>query len=532
MTLNCRDAYFKKIGVLVDIPTAGGGSVTKVDFCHERWLEYWMCQAPESPVEMALWFLYGAIAQAEYCGCLPKCADKECGDDGCGGSCGECAGGWGCAAEGTCATCEDLCGEKTYGAAGQSGECDCRVCTSCDGPGMCGEKEEEYLSVLGDPKISGVLQLSVEQYEQLWANIDQLESTAWEEVSSLWDDLHKPSVSYLTEDQLETVWLRHVSVCLYHEVNCTFSWSILGYSESALNALLRFWPWPEKLIPKEAENVMFDDYFGKEYKQAPQGKPGYVFPLVWIANPLKAQSIRQILESSYQLASHFDVVSALLEEWKGVPHTNDYSKSEGHYVNDTPVAANIEWRFEHKAGGCTVTAAMFRGILRAFNIPAINGTLDVILYPHSSLRFPALGNIMIVNPSLWMSDSTYMLPYQNMPGHELLVDKQLVQEWLADFTPSCVRQILDMKRQFLRWFSYKQDPYWGPILDNTLCKEFIASEPVWLKTNRFHDLLSGSLSCGGPFLADPTFLEEFMAVMTYFGHAEDAEEILHGYGFV
>lgn len=34
--------------------------------------------------------------------CVPDCQDKECGDDGCGGSCDTCEGGWGCTAQFKC----------------------------------------------------------------------------------------------------------------------------------------------------------------------------------------------------------------------------------------------------------------------------------------------------------------------------------------------------------------------------------------------------------------------------------------------
>jgi len=39
--------------------------------------------------------------------CVPDCTDKECGDDGCFGSCGECAEGFSCTPEGVCFSCVD-----------------------------------------------------------------------------------------------------------------------------------------------------------------------------------------------------------------------------------------------------------------------------------------------------------------------------------------------------------------------------------------------------------------------------------------
>ena len=43
--------------------------------------------------------------------CQPECSGKECGDDGCGGSCGECDANETCTEDGTCA-CWGLCGSE------------------------------------------------------------------------------------------------------------------------------------------------------------------------------------------------------------------------------------------------------------------------------------------------------------------------------------------------------------------------------------------------------------------------------------
>ncbi|MFT7624712.1 MAG: MYXO-CTERM domain-containing protein, partial [Myxococcota bacterium] len=37
--------------------------------------------------------------------CVPSCSGKDCGDDGCGGTCDECDGGYGCAPNGECVVC-------------------------------------------------------------------------------------------------------------------------------------------------------------------------------------------------------------------------------------------------------------------------------------------------------------------------------------------------------------------------------------------------------------------------------------------
>ena len=78
--------------------------------------------------------------------CKPDCEGKECGDDGCGGACGECVEGVPCS-EGVCCTpdCEGkICGDD--GCGGSCGECpedegcvngDCECVPDCEGK-VCG----------------------------------------------------------------------------------------------------------------------------------------------------------------------------------------------------------------------------------------------------------------------------------------------------------------------------------------------------------------------------------------------------------
>ena len=55
------------------------------------------------------------------CQCVPDCSDKECGDNGCGGSCGQCGEEFGCK-DGKCA-CVPVCGDKACGGDGCGGNC-------------------------------------------------------------------------------------------------------------------------------------------------------------------------------------------------------------------------------------------------------------------------------------------------------------------------------------------------------------------------------------------------------------------------
>ena len=86
------------------------------------------------------------------CVCVPECAARDCGPDGCGGSCGECPGLGVCSQDGQC-LCEASCAGKSCGDDGCGGTCGVcdeqsplcaagvclAVCTpDCEGKG-CGE---------------------------------------------------------------------------------------------------------------------------------------------------------------------------------------------------------------------------------------------------------------------------------------------------------------------------------------------------------------------------------------------------------
>lgn len=65
-------------------------------------------------------------------GCTPDCSGRECGNDGCDGSCGDCPGGVSCQG-GTCeGACAADCAGKNCGSDGCGGSCgDCGAGTRC-----------------------------------------------------------------------------------------------------------------------------------------------------------------------------------------------------------------------------------------------------------------------------------------------------------------------------------------------------------------------------------------------------------------
>lgn len=70
------------------------------------------------------------------CVCAPNCANKVCGDDGCGGSCGTCPNGGQCTF-GECG-CTPSCAAKQCGQDGCGGQCGtCGIGESCTPQGIC-----------------------------------------------------------------------------------------------------------------------------------------------------------------------------------------------------------------------------------------------------------------------------------------------------------------------------------------------------------------------------------------------------------
>ncbi len=77
-----------------------------------------------------------AEAEAEADVCVPSCAGRACGGDGCGGSCGSCPTGTSCSG-GTCVCVAD-CAGRECGTDGCGGSCgSCPSGTSCGGAGRC-----------------------------------------------------------------------------------------------------------------------------------------------------------------------------------------------------------------------------------------------------------------------------------------------------------------------------------------------------------------------------------------------------------
>jgi hypothetical protein len=84
------------------------------------------------------------VKESVYCfgACTPNCGIKNCGTDGCGGTCGSCNSGYNCAGNGTCmsSACTPNCGIRNCGMDPVCGTLSCGSCNSgynCAGNGTC-----------------------------------------------------------------------------------------------------------------------------------------------------------------------------------------------------------------------------------------------------------------------------------------------------------------------------------------------------------------------------------------------------------
>ena len=84
-------------------PECGGATIPGIEL---------VCNAPEcAGLQPLIGLLAGDIC--DECACVPQCADKECGGDGCGGACGECGPGETCAGS-SCVPAPETCSESVF----------------------------------------------------------------------------------------------------------------------------------------------------------------------------------------------------------------------------------------------------------------------------------------------------------------------------------------------------------------------------------------------------------------------------------
>ncbi len=110
----------------------------------KQWMDLWKClfdQCGNAPPHSPCWgqAMAGACKSLYYqcLDCTPNCIGKQCGPDGCGGSCGTCPGGAACDEYGQC-PCVPKCSGRECGPDGCGGLCGtCAEPLVCNASGRC-----------------------------------------------------------------------------------------------------------------------------------------------------------------------------------------------------------------------------------------------------------------------------------------------------------------------------------------------------------------------------------------------------------
>ncbi len=369
MRARCDLEYYQAVGVLK--PTKHGG--LEADVCHTRWLAYWMdCTKPANPYFPQwsdeawdfYWKMVGGLVKLAVCECYPDCTSKECGHDGCGGSCGECGDGQFCMDGGCKDVCESACAGKQCGTSGDDGECDCGECSagmlcvsgmcenatcipSCKGKECgsdgCGDDTgcggclpgsfcspffqctscgagcwADYENLMfEDPNISELLSLTASETGQLFEIINELEVASYEgdlqALTEVWDEYQSPAIFQLDPDEATLVFLRRIAVALWNEVHQAFPWSLKEFTDEKLKLLLA----PVGKTPGESwkevgcepsPSAYSEDVFAVDPNQASsfvvcsEGEFWWFDYQVWATNPLAADAlVKEAWKEAYPL---------------------------------------------------------------------------------------------------------------------------------------------------------------------------------------------------------------------------------------
>ncbi|MFH1530394.1 MAG: IPT/TIG domain-containing protein [Pseudomonadota bacterium] len=131
----------QKVGTLHDQMSTPGGNVLHIidppGTCDGGIATKWYSFATLGVTGDVILRARASVADAP---CVPSCLDKECGDNGCEGSCGQCTGAGESCVAGMCEACAPACGVNECGDDGCGGTCgtcgageDC-VQGACQGP--------------------------------------------------------------------------------------------------------------------------------------------------------------------------------------------------------------------------------------------------------------------------------------------------------------------------------------------------------------------------------------------------------------
>jgi hypothetical protein len=282
-----------------------------------------------------------------------------------------------------------------------------------------------------------------------------------------WQDLDDPEVSCLTRKDVETVWARRVALNLFNEVNGRLPWSILDYDQEALSMLLRLDDsclWTD--LPSMEVKGMLATASSHEFVKVPRSQD-FVFLWGWCANPLSFWEPLSDLLAQATPQTPLDAVASIIQFLRGLgwrhTHLDDPTLLEKpHHVTpfETPVWNLAGFLDPQWAGGpCGLTSTLVRELARTWNIPAAVGLS--VLGRHRGVYFPTLDRMLV------HGDDVQRYPLTCYPAHHTLREVGWYSEAAAGGPSSY--SVQDHRKSFLDWFTYYQDPDFGPTLQDHFC---------------------------------------------------------------
>jgi parallel beta-helix repeat protein len=281
-----------------------------------------------------------------------------------------------------------------------------------------------------------------------------------------WQDLDNPDVSCLTLEDVKTVWARRVALNLFNEVNVRLPWSILDYDQGSLRMLLRLDDsclWTQ--LPSMEVTEMLSTISGHEFVSVPDSTE-YIFLWGWAANPLAFWEVLSDVLLQADPQTPLDAVASIIQFLRNLgwrePHPDPPALEVSHHV--TPFG-DLLWNLEsfldpsRAEGDCGLTSTLIRELARAWNIPASVGLSA--LGRHRGAYFPTVDRMLV------HGDDVHRYPLTHYPAHHTLRE---VDWYLAAAAEgACAYSLLDNRRAFKEWFTYYQDPLFGPTLKDQFC---------------------------------------------------------------
>ncbi|MCJ7628311.1 MAG: hypothetical protein MUO50_07970, partial [Longimicrobiales bacterium] len=266
---------------------------------------------------------------------------------------------------------------------------------------------------------------------------------------------------------VKAVWARRVALNLFNEVNGRLPWSILDYDRQALTMLLRLDDsclWTQ--LPSIEVTEMLSTISSHEFVEVP-GSSDYLFLWGWCANPLAFWELLSDVLAQAAPQTPLDAIASIIQflrdlGWRHTHQVDPALLEQPHHV--TPLWPSM-WNLtmfldpQWAEGACGLASTLVRELARTWNIPAAVGLS--VLGRHRGAYFPTLDRMLV------HGDDVQRYPVRYYPAHHTL--REVGWYLAAAAGGGCSYSVQDNRKSFMDWFSYYQDPAYGPTLQDHFC---------------------------------------------------------------